>query len=68
MTIRLTEEQRQQLNSASGTPADVVDPDGQRRYVLISAEEYDAICDERDQAALRQAFVRNLGARLAEGE
>ena len=53
MAIELTREQ-QDLIDAAGKPAEVIDPRGHRRYVLLPADEYEKLCDDREQAALRQ--------------
>jgi PHD/YefM family antitoxin component YafN of YafNO toxin-antitoxin module len=68
MSIELTKEQQRQLDASDARPPEVVDPRGQRKYVLVPAEEYDALRDERDQAALRQTSLRNLAGRLKEDE
>ena len=66
MTIQLTEEQQRQLQKAKEKTADVVDTAGQRRYVLVPADVYDALRDENDQAALRQDALQSLASRVGE--
>ena len=58
MAIELTNEQQRQIDAAADKPAEMIDPRGRRRYRLVPAEEYEALRDDRDQAALRQASLR----------
>jgi hypothetical protein len=68
MPIQLTEEQQKQLDDSGARPAEVIDPRAKRRYVLVPAEEYDALRDDRDQAALRKSSLQNLSRRVTEDE
>jgi len=66
MTIELMTEQQRQIDAATGGPTEVIDSRGQRRYMLVPEDEYDALRDDRDQAALRQTSLQNLASRLQE--
>ena len=43
MATVLSEQERQALRSAAGQPVQVVDPDTQRVYYLISGEQYETV-------------------------
>lgn len=64
----LTAEQLRELDQSPGSPLQVVDPRDSRKYVLIPIDEYEAMQDAQDQAALRRASLRNLSRRLGEDE
>lgn len=70
MTIALTKEQQQAIDSAGGVPASVVDPRTRTAYVLIPADDYEAVREilgeERRQKALRQTALRNAIGRTQE--
>jgi hypothetical protein len=70
MTIQLTEQQQQVLDSSGGTPPQVVDPRTNEAYVLVPATEYEAVRevieDERRQAALHSVALRNAVGRMNE--
>ena len=67
MIIELTIEQQRLIDDASNDqPMEVIDPRGHRRYILVPADQYEAIQDDRDQAALARAAARNLASRLKE--
>lgn len=67
MVIELTTEQQRLIDDVSNDqPMEVVDPRGRRRYILVPADEYEALQDDRDQAALARAAARNLASRLKE--
>jgi len=66
MSIELTSEQQRQVDAAAGKPTEVIDPRGRRRYLLVPADEYDAMQDDRDQSLLRQSSLHNLVSRLTE--
>ena len=68
MPVELTTNQQTEIDRSHEKPAQVVDPRSKRRYVLVPLEEYEALRDEQEQAALRKASTRTLGRRLAEGE
>lgn len=64
----LTAEQLRELDQSRPSPPQVIDPRDSRKYVLIPMDEYQAMQDTRDQAALRRASLKNLSHRLNEGE
>src|SRR5258708_4895025 len=43
MTFQLTEQQRQMVHEQEGRPVEVVDPETQRAYVLITREQFDKV-------------------------
>jgi len=69
MTIELTEEQQQAID-AHGEPPRVVDPRTKAQYVLIPAEDYEAVREaleeERRQKAIRRVALRNAVGRMEE--
>jgi len=68
MSFALTDEQRKQMHSEDQHPAEVIDPQTQRRYLLIPIEEYQALRDAQQQDALRRDAANTMGRRLTEGE
>ena len=70
MTMLLTDQQREQVEAATGQePAEVLDPATQKLYRLVSAEqyeEYERLKDDAEQAAWYEASACTLGRRLAE--
>jgi hypothetical protein len=72
MTIQLTEQQQEVLDSAGATPPQVVDPRTNSSYVLVPANEYEAVRevleDERRQAAIRSVALRNAVGRMNEAQ
>lgn len=70
MTIRLTEEQQQAIDSAGSTPPQVVDPRTSAAYVLIPADDYETVREllgeERRQKAIRKVALRNAAGRNQE--
>lgn len=68
MAIQLTEQQQQALDQAEGIPPKIIDPRTNAAYVLIPASEYKAVReileDERRQAAIRAAALRNAVGRI----
>jgi hypothetical protein len=70
VAIQLTEQQQQALDSAEGIPPEVIDPRTNASYVLIPTTEYEAVReileDERRQAAIRAAALRNAVGRINE--
>ena len=70
MTIQLTEEQQQAMDSAGTTPPQVVDPRTSAAYVLIPAEDYETVREvlgeERQQKAIRKVALRNAAGRIQE--
>ena len=69
MTIELTQEQQQAID-ALGEPPRVVDPRTKAQYVLIPAEDYEAVREaldeERRQKAIRRVALRNAVGRMEE--
>ena len=70
MTIQLTEEQQQAMDSAGATPPRVVDPRTSAAYVLIPAEDYETVREvlgeERRQKAIRKVALGNAAGRIQE--
>jgi PHD/YefM family antitoxin component YafN of YafNO toxin-antitoxin module len=70
MTLRLTEQQQQALDSAETVPPQIVDPRTDAAYVLIPAAEYETVReileDERRQRALRAVALQNAVGRMDE--
>lgn len=70
MTIKLTENQQRDLDTAESTPIRVVDPRTNAAYVLIRASDYETIReiieDERRQKAIRKVALRNAAGRMKE--
>jgi PHD/YefM family antitoxin component YafN of YafNO toxin-antitoxin module len=70
MSLELTEQQQQTLDTFGKTPARVIDPRTSDAYVLVPAAEYEAVRealeDERQQRAIRAVAVRNAAGRLGE--
>ena len=70
MTIQLTEEQQQAMDSAGATPPQVVDPRTSAAYVLVPLEDYEtireALGEERRHKAIRKVALRNAAGRIQE--
>lgn len=70
MTIRLTEQQQRDLDSAGVTPPQVIDPRTNTSYVLVPAAEYEVVRemleDELRQRAVREVALRNAVGRMNE--
>jgi PHD/YefM family antitoxin component YafN of YafNO toxin-antitoxin module len=66
----LTPELKQAIERAGDSPVRLTDPETQRTFVLIDAEEYERLRndeeDRREQAAFLRAAKRNAKARLRE--
>ena len=43
MTFQLTEQQQQLVHLQGGRPVEVIDPDTQRRYMLIASEQFEKV-------------------------
>lgn len=65
MTIRLTEEQRREVEGSNG-PAEVVDSLTGERYRLVPWEEYEDLTDERFQAALVRLSMETMAKSFAD--
>ncbi len=72
MTIQLTEQQQEVLDSSGAAPPQVVDPRTNSAYVLVPADEYETIReiieDERRQAAIRAVALKSLARRMNEDQ
>jgi hypothetical protein len=70
MTIQLTEEQQQAIDSAGATPPQVVDPRTSAAYVLVPVEDYETVREvlgeERRQKPIRKVALRNTAGRIQE--
>jgi tRNA A-37 threonylcarbamoyl transferase component Bud32 len=70
MTIQLTAQQQEALDSSGAMPPEVVDPRTNTAYVLIPAVEYETfrevVEDERRQGAVRTVALRNAAGRMHE--
>jgi len=70
MSIALTPEQQNALDSHSDTLPRVRDPRTNTEYVLVPANEYEQVRetleDERRQRAIRAVGLRNAAGRLLE--
>jgi len=68
MPITLTREQEHAVEANPENPTPVIDSQGKARFVLIPMAQYEAMVDDRDQAALRRDSLRNLAQRLKDDE
>ena len=72
MTIQLTEQQQEVLDSSGSVPPQVVDPRTNSSYVLVPADEYETIReiieDERRQEAIRAVALKSLARRMNEDQ
>jgi hypothetical protein len=70
VTIQLTEEQQQAIDSAGATPPKVVDPRTSAAYVLIPEDDYETVREilgeEQRQRAIRKVALRNAAGRIEE--
>jgi hypothetical protein len=70
MKIELTPDQHLQINASDEHPIGVRDPQSQRDYVLLTAEEYkqmlEIVRDDLQQRSLRRPGARTLAKRLAD--
>jgi hypothetical protein len=66
MTIELTEQQQQALDSGHDVPPRVVDPRTNTTYFLLRAEEYESLRelveDEREQQAVLAYSMKQAAA------
>ena len=65
MAIELTEPQQRALDAEPGV-TEVLDPRNQTRYVLISADQFEAMREVFDEELRRQA-IRRAGLKNAAG-
>jgi hypothetical protein len=70
MSIELTPQQQQALDTQESTPPRVVDPRTHTTYVLVPEVDYEAIRelleDERRQQAIHAVALRNAAGRMDE--
>ena len=70
MSIQLTEEQQQAMDSAGAQPPQVVDPRTGAAYILVPVEDYETVREvlgeERGQKAIRKVALRNAAGRVQE--
>lgn len=70
MTLQLTPQQQQAIDSQHGEPLVIVDPRSDTPYYLVPAIDYESVReildDERTQRAIREAAIRTAGKRLQE--
>ena len=70
MSIELTPQQLQVLDSEAGCVPRAVDPRSNIAYVLVTEAEYQAVReilgDEREQRAIRAIALRNAAGRMEE--
>jgi hypothetical protein len=68
MSIQLTPQQQQALDSQKNSPPRVVDPRTNTTYILVPEGEYDSIRelleDERRQQAIHALALRNAAGRI----
>lgn len=68
MSIELTEQQQQALDTEAETPPRLIDPRSNAAYYLIPATDYEAIRelleDEQRQKAIRAIGLRNAVGRM----
>ncbi len=67
MSIELTAQQQQVLDTGGEVPSRVIDPRTNASYYLVPAADYETVRelldDERRQRAIRAAGLRNAAAR-----
>lgn len=70
MSIQLTPQQQQALDSQEDSPPRVVDPRTNTGYILVPEVDYESIRelleDERRQQAIHAVAVRNAAGRMNE--
>ena len=70
MSIQLTPQQRQALDTQEDSPLRLIDPRTHTIYILVPEGDYEAIrellADERRQQALHEVALRNAAGRLDE--
>jgi hypothetical protein len=70
MSIQLTPQQQQALDSQEDSPPRVVDPRTNTGYILVREADYESIRelleDERRQQAIHAIAVRNAAGRMNE--
>ena len=70
MTIPLTEQQQQALDTKNGDLPKLIDPRTNSVYVLVQESEFESVRaileDERQQRAIRAIALRNAAGRMDE--
>jgi hypothetical protein len=68
MSIQLTPQQQQALDTQGESPARVIDPRTNTSYILVREVDYESIRelleDERRQHAIHAAALRNAAGRI----
>ncbi|MEX2168678.1 MAG: hypothetical protein WD851_05180 [Pirellulales bacterium] len=68
MTLQLTSQQQQAIDSQHGEPLILVDPRTNASYYLVSSTDYESIQElleeDRAQKAIRAVGLQNAGRRL----
>ena len=67
MTIQLTPQQQEALDSQPGSPPRVIDPRTNTSYILLREVDYESIRelleDERRQQSIHEIAIRNAAGR-----
>ena len=70
MSIELTPQQQQALDTQEDSPPRVIDPRTNTTYILVPEVDYEAIRelleDERRQRAIHEVALRNAAGRMDE--
>ena len=70
MSIQLTPQQQQTLDTQEGGPPRVIDPRTNTTYILVPEVDYEAVRelleDERRQQAIHAVALRNAAGRMDE--
>ena len=70
MSIELTEQQQQSLDTKAETPPRVIDPRTNAAYYLVPVPDYEAVREqleeERRQKVIRAVGLRNAAGRIGE--
>ncbi len=70
MSIQLTPQQQQALDTQTGGPPRVIDPRTNTTYILVPEMDYEAVRelleDERRQQAIHAVALRNAAGRMNE--
>jgi hypothetical protein len=68
MDLALTSEQLQALSLDRGTPIRLVDPNSQRAYVLVPADQYERLLAlEKDDYQLSDTYVAQMRSAMRAG-
>jgi hypothetical protein len=70
MSIELTKQQQQAIDSQGQAPTRFIDPRNNAAYYLVTASDYEAVQElleeERRQKAVRAVGLRNAAGRIGE--